>query len=204
MAGHDVDRFNEWAQTYEGHRLQRIILEPVQETALQLAVQETPRAGAILDVGCGTGRLLRSAVKRFPGARLVGLDAAIEMVKQAQALVPNDVAIRFQQGIAEELPFDAASFDVVFSTLTFHHWHDQTRGIAEVRRVLTPNGRWLLADFFPTGMMRYVTRLLRLKHFQERGRLEAMLAKSGLAVVAQRRVSRLGAQLPVLAIGARP
>jgi ubiquinone/menaquinone biosynthesis C-methylase UbiE len=100
----------------------------------------------------------------------VGVDAAIEMVKQAEAYFPPGVAIRFQQVTAEELPLQTAGFDLVFSTLTFHHWHDQRKGIAEVARVLAPGGRWLLADFVPVGMMRYVSSLLRLKRFQDRGR----------------------------------
>jgi ubiquinone/menaquinone biosynthesis C-methylase UbiE len=203
MAHHDIDRFNQWAQTYERHPMQRFIFGPVQETALQLAAHEVARPTAILDVGCGTGRLLRSAAMRFPGAELVGVDAAIEMVKQAEASFPSGVAIRFQQATAEELPLQAAVFDLVFSTLTFHHWHDQRKGIAEVARVLAPGGRWLLADFVPMGMMRYVSRLLRLKRFQDRGRLEGMLSDAGLAVVAERRVPRLGGQVPVLAIGAK-
>jgi ubiquinone/menaquinone biosynthesis C-methylase UbiE len=203
MAHHDIDRFNQWAQTYERHPMQRFIFGPVQETALQLAAQEVARPRAILDVGCGTGRLLRSAVVRFPGAELVGVDAAIEMVKQAEASFPSGVAIRFQQATAEELPLQTAGFDLVFSTLTFHHWHDQRKGIAEVARVLAPGGRWLLADFIPMGMMRYVSSLLRLKRFKDRGRLERMLSDAGLAVVAERRVPRLGGQVPVLAIGAK-
>ena len=203
MAHHDIDRFNQWAQTYERHPMQSFIFGPVQETALQLAAQEVARPRAILDVGCGTGRLLRSAAVRFPGAELVGVDAAIEMVKQAEASFPSGVAIRFQQATAEELPLQTAGFDLVFSTLTFHHWHDQRKGIAEVARVLAPGGRWLLADFIPMGMMRYVSSLLRLKRFKDRGRLERMLSDAGLAVVAERRVPRLGGQVPVLAIGAK-
>jgi ubiquinone/menaquinone biosynthesis C-methylase UbiE len=118
--GHDVDRFNRWASTYDRHRMQRIIFDPIQRTVLQLAAEQVGQPSAILDVGCGTGRLLRSAGARFRGAKLVGIDAAIEMVKQAQSSTPNG-AIQFQQATAEELPFPNASLDLVFSTMTFHH-----------------------------------------------------------------------------------
>lgn len=199
----DVDRFNRWARTYDRHWMQRFLFDRVQETALQLAAQEVPRPAAILDVGCGTGRLLRSAAGRFPGARLVGVDAAIEMVKQAEASLPAGMAIRFQQATAEELPLPGGEFDLVFSTLTFHHWHEQGRGIAEVARVLAPGGRWLLADFIVAGLMRYLRRILRLTQFPERGGVGSMLSAAGLQVVAERRVPGLGGQVTVLVIGGK-
>lgn len=204
MARHrDIDRFNRWASTYDRHWMQRLIFGRVQEMTLQLAALEVARPTAILDVGCGTGRLLRSAAVRFPGARLVGVDAAIEMVKQAEASIPAGIAIEFQQATAEQLPFPNAQFDLVFSTLTFHHWRDQRKGIAEVARVLAPEGRWLLADFIAAGLMRYVRRLLRLRQFPERGDVDGMLAAVGLGVVGERRVPGLGGQVTVLAIGAK-
>jgi ubiquinone/menaquinone biosynthesis C-methylase UbiE len=204
MARHrDIDRFNRWASTYDRHWMQRLIFGRVQEMTLQLAALEVARPTAILDVGCGTGRLLRSAAVRFPGARLVGVDAAIEMVKQAEASIPAGTAIEFQQATAEQLPFPNAQFDLVFSTVTFHHWRDQRKGIAEVARVLAPGGRWLLADFIAAGLMRYVRRLLRLRQFPERGEVDGMLAAVGLGVVGERRVPGLGGQVTVLAIGAK-
>ncbi len=200
----DVDRFGAWAETYDRHWLQRSIFAPVQKTVMEMAAREVPRPVAILDVGCGTGRLLRFAESRFPEARLVGVDAALGMVKQAEASRPPGSEARFQQSHAEDLPFGDAEFDLVFSTLTFHHWHDQARGIAEVARVLAPGGRWLLADFIPTGPIRFARRLFLLTRFRERPELAAMLLPAGLAIVAELQVPRLGGQVPVLAIAARP
>lgn len=200
--GHDVDRFNRWASSYDKHWMQRIIFDPIQSTVLQLATEQVPQPGAVLDVGCGTGKLLRLAQTRFPGAELVGIDAAIEMVRQAQASNPAGT-IRFQQAMAEELPFPSASIDLVFSTMTFHHWKDQSRGLAEIARVLTPGGRWLLAEFMASGFIGLIRRVLRLNQFPERANLDRRLLVSGLNVVAERRVPGLRGQITVLAIGAR-
>jgi ubiquinone/menaquinone biosynthesis C-methylase UbiE len=197
--GHDVDRFNRWATTYDRHWMQRVLFDPIQQTVLQLAEEQVPRPGAILDVGCGTGRLLKSAATRFPGARLAGVDAAVEMVKYAQSTVA-DAAVKFQQATAEELPFPDASFDLVFSTMTFHHWQDQPRGAAEVARVLAPGGRWVLADFVATGLMKPIRALLRMHQFPDRTHLQSLLANGGLKVVTERRMPRLGGQVAVMAI----
>ena len=201
MSEHDVERFNRWAAGYDRHFLQKLIFEPVQQTILEVAQSEVPNAKAILDVGCGTGRLLIAAEPRFPDARLEGVDAAVEMVKRAQGMLPAASRITFRQATAEKLPFPDGQFDLVFSTMTFHHWSDQGKGISEVARVLTPAGRWLLADFIATGLMRYIRRLFRLRRFPERRLLDPMLAAAGLRVLSQRRVPRIGAQVPVLAVG---
>ena len=199
---HDVERFGRWAPTYERHRMQRVIFEPIQRTVLELAAAEVPNPRAILDVGCGTGRLLRTAESRFPGASLVGLDPAPEMVQQARSLVDAGSRIEFREGTAEALPFGDGAFDLVFSTMTYHHWVDRSRGASEVARVLAPGGRWLLADFIVGGWIGYVRRLLKIRHSLAPATFEDVLHRAGLAVIAERRPSGFFAhQIPVLAIG---
>jgi ubiquinone/menaquinone biosynthesis C-methylase UbiE len=194
----DVERFSRWAPKYDRHYLQRLVFEPVQKAVLELAAREVPHPEAILDVGCGTGRLLRTAAEQFPGARLEGVDAAEGMIEQAKASAGPATKISFQLATAERLPFPDGQFDLAFSTMTFHHWAGQRRGVAEIARVMTPSGRWILADFIATGWLRYVRRLFRLTRFLERGELDAMLASAGLRVVAERRVQ---SRISVLAIG---
>jgi len=194
-----VGRFNRWAATYDRHYLQRKVFEPVQKTLLEVAVSEVQGANAILDVGCGTGRLLRSAESLFPDARLEGVDAAPEMVATAKSALGVESRITVRQGTAEELPFGDGEFDLVFSTMTFHHWADQRRGVAEVGRVLGADGRWLLADFVPTGLLRFVMS----RRFPRRAVLERMVGEVGLEVRSQHPVAGLGGQVLVLVIGRR-
>jgi ubiquinone/menaquinone biosynthesis C-methylase UbiE len=194
----DVERFSRWAPKYDRHYLQRLVFEPVQKAVLELAAQEVAQPAAILDVGCGTGRLLRTAAERFPGARLEGIDAAEGMIEQARVAAGPAARINFQLATAERLPFPDRQFDLVYSTMTFHHWADQRQGVAEIARAMTPSGRWILADFIATGWLRYVRRLFRLRRFLERDELDAMLASAGLRVRAERRVE---SRISVLAIG---
>ena len=194
----DVERFSRWAPKYDRHYLQHFVFEPVQKAVLELAAQQVPHPAAILDVGCGTGRLLRTAADQFPDARLEGVDAAEGMIEQARASAGPSSKISYQLATAEDLPFPAGQFDLAFSTMTFHHWADQRRGVAELARVMAPSGRWILADFIATGWLRYVRRLFRLTRFLERDELDAMLASAGLRVVAERRVQ---SRISVLSIG---
>lgn len=196
----DVERFNEWAPTYDRHHLQRRIFEPVQKAVLDLAAEQLARPAAILDIGCGTGRLLRAAEERFPSARLYGVDAAREMVRQARSALAPSSRMQLLHATAEQLPFTDAQFDLVFSTMTFHHWADQRTGIAEIARVLTPVGRWVLADFIARGPMRWVFRIVRPKRFHERDQLDSLLAPARLGVVAERGVPGVWGQITALAL----
>jgi ubiquinone/menaquinone biosynthesis C-methylase UbiE len=189
----DVGRFDNWASTYDRSYLQRLVFEPVQKTLLEMAVAGKPGAASILDVGCGTGRLLRAASGVFPGARLAGVDAAPAMVERARA---EGGGIEFQQAFAEKLPFGDSEFDLVFSTMTFHHWANQRRGVYEVARVMNPDGFWLLADFMPRGWFRWFAP----RRFPRPEKLNEKLGEVGLGVGMRRPVPGLGGQVGVVKI----
>lgn len=100
----------------------------------------------ILDVGCGSGALLRLLGRLRPHARLTGVDPAAGMVREAVASTRAEV----RQASAEALPFGDGAFDLVVSSSSFSHWEDKAAGLAECRRVLAPGGALLLADVFTT------------------------------------------------------
>ena len=102
-----------------------------------------PSPSSILDVGCGTGRLLRTLSRVWPNAKYTGADLSDIMIGEARKLAP---AMEFHIAPAEKLPFPDRSFDVVLSSLTLHHWNDAERGIREIVRVLRPGGIFCLAD----------------------------------------------------------
>jgi ubiquinone/menaquinone biosynthesis C-methylase UbiE len=141
----DVLAFHDRAAEYETGYRGRLHTDIVTR-AVDLALAHCPSPARVLDVGCGTGLLLRELARRLPGAiSLAGVDAAPGMVSQARAK-SGDPRLTFVQGVAERLPFDDASFDLVVSTTSFDHWTDQRAGLAECHRVLAPRGSFLLAD----------------------------------------------------------
>jgi trans-aconitate methyltransferase len=72
-------RFNEWAQTYEHSFMQWLIFNRVHQAVLKhLPAGFTPTH--LLDIGCGTGRLLRLIHSKWPAAMLVGIDPSDGMV----------------------------------------------------------------------------------------------------------------------------
>jgi ubiquinone/menaquinone biosynthesis C-methylase UbiE len=143
-------RFDRWASSYEDDTLQQHLFVPVHQTALRLALQLLPHPRRILDVGCGTGRLLRQARRCYPTAELVGVDLAGRMVATGSAVTSTRLAVRYVHGRAECLPFAHEVFDLIFTTLSLRHWRDLPAGIAEIGRVLTPGGVLILADVFPS------------------------------------------------------
>jgi len=104
---------------------------------------------AVLDIGSGTGTLLAALAARHPAAHLAGLDADGRMLARARTKLDAAPRVLLLQAYAQALPFRSAAFDVVVSTLIFHHLPTPVKrmALAEVRRVLKPGGRFLLADF---------------------------------------------------------
>jgi ubiquinone/menaquinone biosynthesis C-methylase UbiE len=116
--------------------------------AAELAVSVDAAAQRVLDVGCGTGYLLRLLAVRYPhAAELAGVDPAPSMIETAKQAT-DDPRLRFTAGTAERLPYPDDAFDLVVSTTSFDHWADQLAGLRECARVLAPGGHLLLADQF--------------------------------------------------------
>ena len=141
----DVQAFHERSSGYEGGYRGQLHAEIVTRAA-DLALAYFPSPDRVLDVGCGTGMLLRDLATRLPEASaLTGIDAAAGMIEQAGARAA-DARLSFVQGTAERLPFPDQAFDLVISTTSFDHWTDQRAGLAECHRVLVPRGLFVLAD----------------------------------------------------------
>jgi ubiquinone/menaquinone biosynthesis C-methylase UbiE len=178
-----VSRFDRWASSYEDNTLQEHLFVPVHQTTLQLALQLLAHPRRILDVGCGTGRLLRQARPCYPTAELVGVDLAGQMVATATAVTPTRLAVGYVHGRVECLPFTSEVFDLVFTTLSLRHWTDLPAGIGEIGRVLTPGGVVVLADVFPSCRRGPALTMRRRRHAVVPAELGMALAAHHLDVI---------------------
>lgn len=146
---------------------------------------------AVLDVGCGTGSLAIAAKRRVgPDGAVTGIDASPEMLARAVNKARKaGTAVRFEEAPAQALPFPAARFDAVLSTVMFHHLPRTSREqcAREMKRVLKPGGRAFIVDFAAPAQRRHSP----LDHIHRRhghvslDDVAATIEKAGL-VVAER------------------
>jgi ubiquinone/menaquinone biosynthesis C-methylase UbiE len=167
------DRAGEYDHGWRG-RLHHTISENT--AALAAATAAAPRR--VLDVGCGTGYLLRTLAHHYPQAEeLAGIDAAPNMIDTARAST-DDNRLTFTAGVAEQLPYPDASIDLVVSSTSFDHWSDQYAGLRECARVLRAGGHLVLVDQFSRLLFPTIVTSRRGKA-RTRGRADRLLLQAG-------------------------
>jgi ubiquinone/menaquinone biosynthesis C-methylase UbiE len=104
----------------------------------------------VLEVGCGTGTLTLAAKRQAgPSGKVFGIDVIPGMVEVSQRKAAQaNLDVTFQSGSIDDIPFPANQFDVVMCSFMIFHMSEGVRrkGIAEIYRVLKPQGRLLVLD----------------------------------------------------------
>lgn len=102
---------------------------------------------SVLDVGCGFGlETLRLAANAIPG-RVAGIDKSADFIAEAKArAAAAGLAIAFDVGDADALPYPDASFDCVRAERLLIYLADPAKAIAEMKRVARPGGRIALIE----------------------------------------------------------
>jgi ubiquinone/menaquinone biosynthesis C-methylase UbiE len=179
----DIQHFEQWSSSYENSWMQRAFFDQTHQAALALAAGIVHQPECVLDVGCGTGRLLRRAYRYWPEAQLIGVDPADGMVERAKLLTPDAT---FYTSMAESLPLQDNSVDLALSTTSFHHWQDQAAGIREIARVLRPGGYFMLVDI---SLPEWLGGVSRLNHFHSPAQMRTLFDQSGLHVQTQQKLA---------------
>ena len=171
-------QFGSLASTWEG-RIGPEGLVPLGAALDRL--DEAPRK--VLDLGTGTGKAARVVAKRFPGAEVVGVDLAPEMVEEARRLLPAELSARVSFEVADgsNLPFDDGAFDLVVL-------QNMIPFFEELGRVTAPGGNAIFA--FSRGAETPIwvpPEKLRARLGQVGfGNLQELSAGTGVAVLAAR------------------
>ena len=103
----------------------------------------------IMDFGAGRGNCIAHLQAEFPQAALTALDVSARSLTHCSARAIRPLETVCYDG--RTLPFEDASFDLVFTACVFHHIpaEDHIRLLAEIRRTLSPKGRFMLFEHNP-------------------------------------------------------
>jgi SAM-dependent methyltransferase len=145
------DAYDTWHRKVSGDEREGSTLHPWHETALRL-IPDLDGCD-VLEIGCGRGDFTIELARRFPGARIIGVDfspAAIDVAKTRQ----RDATVSFSVADAQDLPFADGSFDWILTCECFEHVPSPARMARQMRRVLRPGGRFVLTtENYLNGMM---------------------------------------------------
>jgi ubiquinone/menaquinone biosynthesis C-methylase UbiE len=130
---------------------------PMRRTALRPIAEfmhgRDQRRVTLLDVACGTGRLLRQIRLAYPAMRLQGLDLSRTYLDEARRHLGSLRGAELIEAAAERMPLLDASVDIATSTFLFHELPPEVRRqvTAEIARVLKPGGLFVFLDSLQMG-----------------------------------------------------
>jgi ubiquinone/menaquinone biosynthesis C-methylase UbiE len=130
--------------------------------------------GDLLDVGCGTGQMLRflrdTRPERFT---LTGLDRSASMIAEASRVLDDEAGVRLVTGRIEEMPFTDSSFDTVLAMGVLEYVVSVRQAIAEIARVTRPGGRAIVTMQHPRSPYRLWEAAVWSRVRRSRGEIES-------------------------------
>ncbi len=117
----------------------------------QIGLMDIRKGEKVLEVGCGTGALsILSKIAVGESGEVEGIDIAPKMISNAQQKARKaNLKINFKIASVNELPYPDNYFDLVISSMMFHHLPVKLKkeGLEQIYRVLKEEGRFFLCDF---------------------------------------------------------
>ncbi|MDH5510736.1 MAG: class I SAM-dependent methyltransferase [Nitrospinota bacterium] len=132
------DYFDNIASQWDGMR-QSFFSNSLRDKVIIAAAAATGMTAA--DIGAGTGFLTSALVER--GLRVIAVDQSAQMLLELGKKFPQ---VDTRQGHGEELPLDDATVDLAVANMYLHHVERPSMAIAEMARILRPDGRLVISD----------------------------------------------------------
>jgi SAM-dependent methyltransferase len=140
------EEFNRWAEAGRGEGMERDHLPIVLPMLAQMALRPDEN---VLDVGCGSGWLVRLLASQITEGRVVGMDISDEMVRLARRATSALENVLCVVGSVDEIPWQPHFFSRVVSVESAYYWPDPARGLREFHRVLHEGGSaWVLINYY--------------------------------------------------------
>jgi len=143
-------------------------------------------AECVLDVACGTGKLLELLAKRSDVPELVGIDRVPAMLDVARQRLGKRASL--VEGEVTQLPFENRYFQLITSTSALHYFSDVNASLREIRRVISPGGHLIITDWCRNYFwMKVLNRVLPWTHHAHAytfsiNELEDSLTQAGFSV----------------------
>lgn len=148
------NQFNKQAKDYDyaqyGHHARKIYPYILSEIMVS-------SASTILDLGCGTGELLKLISEQNEDSQLFGVDISKRMLEIAHQKLKDKAYLLY--GDAEYLLFEKEKFDLVYCNDSFHHYPNPQKVLKEVARVLKKGGIFVLGDCYQPLISRWMMNL---------------------------------------------
>ncbi len=174
--------FDRWAPNYDW-LFTTVFYQAVHQRLLSYVNLPDHSPTAVLDIGCGTGKLLNRLAAQYPQLQGTGLDLSSEMLRQARRSNGHRPRLIFVPGASEAMPFANHHFQAAFSTISFLHYPDPQQVFVEVSRILRPGGQFYLVDYttlFELGTQQNVAGLGGSMHFYSPQQREMLATNAGL------------------------
>jgi ubiquinone/menaquinone biosynthesis C-methylase UbiE len=130
-----------------------------EEAVRRLRHVPVQRGWSYLDVGCGNGAAALLVADTF-GVRVVGVDVDPQQITLARTAAGDRTDVLFMTADATCLPFEDGRFDIAATNKATHHVPRWSTALAEMRRVLKPNGYLVYADLKAPSWLAWVLKPL--------------------------------------------
>ena len=152
-----------WAERWAVNNPLRVIEQAIEIRRLKRMLPLPPGLVA-LEIGCGRGAGARAILGEFEPSRIHAMDVDTEMLDKARRYLSEAEKrkVSLFTGDAAALPLKSRSVDVLFGFGCLHHVQDWRLALAEIGRVLKPQGVYFLEELYPSLYQNFITRHILL------------------------------------------